>query len=61
MKFFSAQVEDLTSLYTDHLKKALDMEEQISSSLPKLIEHVEDGELAAAYRTHLDETRVMLF
>jgi ferritin-like metal-binding protein YciE len=57
MKIFSAHVEDLTALYIDHLKKALDMEKQITSSLPKLIEHTEDSELAEAFRTHLEETR----
>lgn len=57
MKIFSAHVEDLRSLYTDHLEKALDMEKKITSSLPKLIEHSTDSELAAAFRTHLEETR----
>lgn len=57
MKLFSAHIEDLRSLYIDHLKKALDMEQKITKALPDLIENTIDTELADAFRMHLDETR----
>lgn len=57
MKLFSANIEDLQSLYVSNLKKALDMEQKITKSLPDLIEHSTDTELAAAFRNHLEETK----
>ncbi len=58
MKLFSANIEDLRTLYISNLKKALDMEQKISASLPDLIEAATDTELSAALRTHLEETRM---
>jgi len=57
MKLFSAHIEDLRSLYTSNLKKALDMEQKITEALPDLIENTTDSELTQALRTHLEETR----
>jgi ferritin-like metal-binding protein YciE len=57
MKLFSANIENLESLYIVNLKKALDMEKKITKSLPDLIEQSTDTELAAAFRTHLEETK----
>jgi ferritin-like metal-binding protein YciE len=57
MKLFSANIEDLENLYTTNLKKALDMEQKITSALPDLIEKSTDPELMAAFRTHLEETK----
>jgi len=57
MKLFSAHIEDLRTLYITHLKKALDMEQKISRSLPDLIENAGDAELADAFRIHGDETQ----
>lgn len=57
MKLFSAHIEDLRTLYIDQLKKALDMEQKITKSLPDLIENASDPELADAFRLHLDETQ----
>jgi ferritin-like metal-binding protein YciE len=57
MKLFSANIEDLQSLYIVNLKKALDMEEKITRSLPDLVDRATDSELTAAFRTHLEETR----
>jgi ferritin-like metal-binding protein YciE len=57
MKLFSANIEDLRSLYIDNLQKALDMEENIVKALPRMIENSSDAELANAFRTHLEETR----
>jgi ferritin-like metal-binding protein YciE len=57
MKLFSANIEDLRTLYVTNLKKALDMEQKITDALPKMIEKSTDSELAAAFRTHLEETK----
>ena len=57
MKLFSAHIEDLRTLYVTNLKKALDMEQKITRSLPDLIKHSADPELADAFRLHLEETQ----
>lgn len=57
MKLFSANIENLESLYISNLKKALDMERKITKALPDLIEKSTDSELSSAFRTHLEETR----
>jgi ferritin-like metal-binding protein YciE len=57
MKLFSANIEDLRSLYIDNLEKALDMEQQIVKALPKMIEKTTDTDLAEAFSNHLEETR----
>ena len=57
MKLFSAHIEDLRTLYIQNLKKALDMEQKITASLPELINSTTDSELAEAFRMHLDETQ----
>jgi ferritin-like metal-binding protein YciE len=56
MKLFSANIEDLRSLYVMELRKALDMEQKITKSLPKLIASCTDRELASALENHLNET-----
>jgi ferritin-like metal-binding protein YciE len=56
MKLFSANIEDLRTLYTTNLKKALDMEQKITKALPDLIEKSNDSDLASAFRTHLEQT-----
>jgi ferritin-like metal-binding protein YciE len=57
MKVFSANIEDLRSLYISNLKKALDMEQKITKALPDLIEKSTDTDLSAAFQTHLEETK----
>jgi ferritin-like metal-binding protein YciE len=57
MKLFSANIEDFRSLYIDNLQKALDMEQNITKALPRMIEHSSDADLANAFRNHLEETR----
>ena len=57
MKIFSANIEDLRTLYTDNLQKALDMEQKIVKALPTMIEKSTDPELADAFRDHLEQTR----
>ncbi len=57
MKLFSANIENLESLYVSNLKKALDMERKITKALPDLIEKSTDSELSSAFRNHLEETR----
>jgi ferritin-like metal-binding protein YciE len=56
MKLFSANIEDLQSLYVNNLKKALDMEQKITKALPDLIENSSDSELSNAFRAHLQQT-----
>ncbi len=57
MKLLSAHIEDLRALYISNLKKALDMEQKITKALPDLIDNSSDPDLAAAFRTHLEETK----
>jgi ferritin-like metal-binding protein YciE len=57
MKVFSANIQDLRSLYFSNLKKALDMEQKITKALPDLIEKSTDPELTAAFQIHLEETK----
>ncbi|HZP04373.1 MAG TPA: DUF892 family protein [Terracidiphilus sp.] len=56
MKLFSANIEDLRTLYITNLRKALDMEQSITKALPKLIDNATDPELASALQNHLGET-----
>ena len=56
MKVFSANIQDLRTLYFSNLKKALDMEQKITKALPHLIEKASDPELVKAFETHLQET-----
>jgi ferritin-like metal-binding protein YciE len=57
MKLFSANIEDLRTLYVSSLKKAFDMEQKITDALPKMIEKSTDPDLTNAFETHLQETR----
>ena len=57
MKLFSANIEDLRTLYISSLKKALDMEQKITEALPKMIEKSTDPDLTNAFQTHLQKTR----
>jgi ferritin-like metal-binding protein YciE len=57
MKLFSANIEDLSTLYIDSLQKALDMEQKITKALPDMIEKSSDSELSSAFRNHLEQTR----
>lgn len=56
-ELFSANIEDLRTFYITELRKALDMEQKITNSLPKLIEKSSDPELAGALDHHLSQTR----
>ena len=57
MKVFSANIEDLRTLYFTNLKKALDMERKITKALPDFIEQAGDPDLAQAFQGHLVETK----
>jgi ferritin-like metal-binding protein YciE len=57
MKLFSENIEDLRTLYTTNLQKALDMERKITKALPTMIEKSADPQLATAFRNHLEQTR----
>ena len=57
MKLFSADIQDLRTLYTTNLKKAYDMEIKITKALPDLIENATDTDLMDAFQQHLEQTR----
>ncbi len=57
MKIFSANVEDLRTLYISNLKKALDMEQKIVDALPDMVEAASEPSLAQAFSNHLEESR----
>jgi ferritin-like metal-binding protein YciE len=56
MKLTSENLKTLHGLYIAHLKKALDMEREITKALPKMVEKSTTPELANAFRSHLKET-----
>jgi ferritin-like metal-binding protein YciE len=56
MKLTSEHLKSLHELYIAHLKKALDMEREITKALPTMVEKSSTPELANAFRTHLRET-----
>jgi ferritin-like metal-binding protein YciE len=56
MKLTSENLKTLHSLYIAHLKKALDMEQEITKALPTMVEKSTTPELANAFRSHLKET-----
>lgn len=58
MGLFTPDTNTLRELYTLHLQKALNMEQQIvEKGLPAMIENSTNPELASAFRTHLEESR----
>jgi len=58
MGLFSADVNDLRTLYLEGLRKALSSERQIvDKGLPEMIEVSTNPELREAFRTHLEESR----
>jgi ferritin-like metal-binding protein YciE len=58
MGLFSADVNDLRTLYVEGLRKALSSERQIvEKGLPEMIDASTNPELRDAFRTHLDESR----
>jgi ferritin-like metal-binding protein YciE len=56
MKLTSEHLKSLHELYIAHLKKALDMEREITKALPTMAEKASTPELANAFRNHLRET-----
>jgi len=56
MKLTSENLKTLHALYIVRLKKALDMEREITKALPKMIDKSTTPELANAFRSHLRET-----
>jgi ferritin-like metal-binding protein YciE len=57
MKIFSANIQDLRTLYVSSLNKALDMEQKITKAFPDLIEKASDPDLITAFEAHLFETQ----
>jgi ferritin-like metal-binding protein YciE len=59
MSLFSADVNDLRTLYVQGLRKALSSERQIvEKGLPEMIKVSTNPELADAFRTHLEESKM---
>jgi ferritin-like metal-binding protein YciE len=56
LKLTSEHLKSLHELYIAHLKKALDMEREISKALPTMVDKSSTPELANAFRSHLKET-----
>src|SRR5579875_3565386 len=56
MKLTFEHLKTLHGLYIVHLKKALDMEQEITKALPKMIDKSTTPGLADAFRGHLRET-----
>lgn len=58
MKVFSANLENLRSLYINQLQVLLSVENQITEALPKMIDKATDTQLKQAFQSHLQETEV---
>ncbi len=58
MGLFTPDNDTLREVYVVQLRKALNMEKQIVEALPKMIEKSTAPELANAFRTHLEESKV---
>ncbi len=56
MKLFSANLASLPDLYTAELARALDMEEALTRSLPRMVQKANDPQLKQTFHTHLIET-----
>jgi ferritin-like metal-binding protein YciE len=58
MKFFTANLQDLRTLYENTLQKTLDMEQQVTDALCILIQKAIDPQLQEAFEAHLNETYI---
>ncbi|HVT96336.1 MAG TPA: DUF892 family protein [Acidobacteriaceae bacterium] len=58
MKVFSANLDNLRKLYINQLQMLLSTEQQITETLPKMIEKATDTQLKQAFQSHLQETEV---
>jgi ferritin-like metal-binding protein YciE len=56
MKLITARIKDLHTLYVCNLRRALDMEQELTRALPRLIGDAADPDLARALENHLAET-----
>src|SRR4029453_3899196 len=52
-----ADAGTLHDAFIDELRDAYDAEKQLLKALPKMAKKATSGELAAAFETHLEETR----
>lgn len=58
MGLFTPNMNSVSELYTTMLQRALNSEKQIvEEGLPKMIENSTHPEVAAAFRTHLEESK----
>jgi ferritin-like metal-binding protein YciE len=60
MKLFSANIEDLRTLYIANMKRALYMEQRITHALPTMIQKATDPQLVMAFESHLSQTQIHL-
>jgi ferritin-like metal-binding protein YciE len=60
MKVFSANLDNLRKLYINQLQMLLSTEQQITETLPKMIEKASDTQLQQAFQSHLQETEVQV-
>jgi ferritin-like metal-binding protein YciE len=59
MGIFAPEVNNLRELYVTNLQRALNMEKQIvEKGLPAMIEKSTSPELAEAFRSHLEESKI---
>lgn len=58
MKVFSANLDNLRKLYINQLQMLLSTEQQITETLPKMIDKASDTQLKQAFQSHLQETEV---
>ncbi len=56
MKVFSANLDNLRKLYINQLQMLLSTEQQITETLPKMIDKATDAQLQQAFQSHLQET-----
>jgi ferritin-like metal-binding protein YciE len=57
MGLFSKDIKTMDDLFTHTLQDIYYAEQQILKALPQMIEKTSNGELAAGFRKHLEETR----
>ena len=57
MQLFSANIQDLKTLYISRLKTSLSMEQQIVKALPDMVEASTDTQLKQAFQKHLEQSK----
>lgn len=60
MKVFSANLDNLRKLYINQLQMLLSTEQQITETLPRMIDKAVDTQLKQAFQSHLQETEAQV-